>query len=123
MDFRIALSLVASLALPASAQPLMLDGVWGNEAGCVFARGGNRSDDSRVVLKAGGFETYATLCEWVQVANAPDGTQVVTGLCAHEGEDFRTADVYIVERDVADPSTVRIRSRSGELLGEVHKCP
>lgn len=107
----------------ATAQPLDLDGVWGNEAGCKFADTKDNSDDGLMVLTADGVETYATACEWVQVEAAIDGTQVVTGLCAHEGEDYRSVEMYIVERDMADPSLIRIRASTGEPWGEVRKCP
>jgi hypothetical protein len=127
MGFR-ATVLAAMLAalctpVPADAATLALDGVWGNEAGCKFADTKNNSDDSLMVLTADGVETYATFCEWVQVGTAIDGTQVVTGLCGHEGEDYRSIEMYIVERDMADTSLIRIRASNGEPWGEVRKCP
>lgn len=112
--------LISSLA---SAQPLSLDGVWGNEAGCRYARTQDNSDDGLMVLSAGGVETYATACEWVQVGKAADGTQVATGLCSHEGEDYRSVETYIIEADMADSALVRIRAANGEVWGEVRKCP
>ena len=111
------------LILPlARAQPLALDGVWGNEAGCRYAQTQDNSDDGLMVLSAERVETYATACEWVQVGKAADGTQVATGLCAHEGEDYRSVETYIIEADLADNSLVRIRAANGEVWGEVRKC-
>ncbi len=126
MGYRVALTLIVLLLRPAGllAEPLALEGVWGNEAGCAFDSGStDGSDDSRMVLKATGVETYATLCEWVQVATSSDGAQVATGLCGHEGEGYRTVDVYIIERDMADSGLVRISAHNGEPWGEVRKCP
>lgn len=76
-----------------------------------------------MVLTSDRVETYVTLCEWVQVSTARDGAQVATGLCAHEGEDYRTVETYIIEKDAADPALIRIRASNGEPWGEVRKCP
>lgn len=101
----------------------MLDGVWGNPAGCRFAKDQGHGDDSRLVLTADRVETYATYCEWVEVGAASDGTQVATGLCGHEGEDYRTVETFIVERDLVDQTLVRIRASDGVAWGEVRRCP
>lgn len=105
------------------AQPLTLDGVWGNEAGCIFAKEGTSEDDGFVVLKADGIETYATACEWVQVASAKDGTQVATGLCSYEGEEGRGVESFVVTPDLSDAMLLRIYAANGEPWGEVRKCP
>lgn len=110
-------------AMPVAAADLNLEGVWGNSGGCAFTKGGATSDDSRMVLRPGGVETYAALCEWVSVATARDGTQVVTGLCDHEGEVGRSVDTYIVEKDPWDAGLIRIRAYNGEVWGEVRRCP
>src|SRR5690349_6486431 len=48
---------LAAGILAAAAEPsLTLDGVWGNEAGCKFAKEGQSEDDSFVVLKTDGLE-------------------------------------------------------------------
>jgi hypothetical protein len=108
---------------PAGAQQLTLDGVWGNTTGCKYAKDGLYENDDMMVLKPGGIETYVTLCEWVQVATSSNGTQVVTGLCGHEGEGYQTVETYIVEKDHADPTLVRISQSTGDVWGEVRKCP
>ena len=43
--------------------------------------------DDMLLLKADGFMSYGTACEFVQVLTAKDGSKVVTGLCQFEGED------------------------------------
>jgi hypothetical protein len=120
------LILVLSLLLPtlsAAAQPLTLDGVWGNEAGCRFAKEGTSEDDSFVVLKTDGVETYATACEWVQIATAKDGAQVATGLCSYEGEEGRGVESFVIAPDLSDATLLRIWAANGEPWGEVRKCP
>ncbi|WP_394892973.1 hypothetical protein ACG873_15965 [Mesorhizobium sp. AaZ16] len=118
-----AVAIVAAVAGPAQAQTLALEGAWGNEAGCKFVRDGNYDNDEMLVLKAEGVERYVIGCDWLQVSTAKDGTQVATGLCSHEGEDYRTVETFIVEKDMTDPALTRIRASNGEPWGEVRKCP
>lgn len=126
MRSRRPLAFAACMALfvsPSLAADLTLDGTWGNGAGCAFEKSGDFSDDSLVLLKAEGMETFVMSCEWVDVATAKDGTQVATGLCAHEGEDYRSVETYIVGRHPTDPGVIRISAESGENWNEVKKCP
>jgi hypothetical protein len=117
-----AASIVAGVTGPAQAQTLALEGVWGNEAGCKFARDGDYNDEM-LVLKPQGVERYVIGCDWLQVLTAIDGSQVATGLCGHEGEDYRTVETFIIEKDMTDPALTRIRTSNGEPWGEVRKCP
>ena len=105
------------------AQTISIEGTWGNPNGCKYAKDGLYENDDMMVLKPDGVETYVTLCEWVQVLTASGGTQIATGLCGHEGEDYQTVETYIVEKDQADPALMRIRQSTGEVWGEVRKCP
>ncbi|WP_353645405.1 hypothetical protein [Mesorhizobium sp. WSM2239] len=86
-------------------------------------RDSNYNNDEMLVLKADSVEGYETGCEWLQVSSAKDGTQVATGLCGHEGEDYRTVETFIIEKDMTDPTLPRIRASNGEPWGEVRKCP
>lgn len=115
-------ALLAAL-IPAHAQPLALDGVWGNSSGCKYAKDGLYENEDMMLLKPNGVETYVTNCEWVQVLTASTGAQIVTGLCGHEGEGYETVETYVVRKDHADPSLVRIFQSTGDLWGEVRKCP
>lgn len=117
--------LLAVTCLPTGlfAQSLQLEGTWGNPTGCKYAKDGNYENDDMMVLKPQGIETYVTGCEWLQVLNASGGAQVATGICGHEGEDYQTVETYIVEKDQTDPALVRIRQSTGEVWGEVRKCP
>jgi hypothetical protein len=116
-------AIVAGVTGPAQAQTLALEGVWGNEAGCKFVRDGDYNNDEMLVLKPQGVERYVIGCDWLQVLTAVDGTQVATGLCGHEGEEYRSVETFII--GVADPSSgiVRISTANGEPWGEVSKCP
>jgi hypothetical protein len=125
MHRRLAFSAALLMALQSGshAQTLSIEGVWGNPNGCKYARDGLYENDDMMVLKPDGIESYATLCEWLQVLTAKNGTQVVTGLCGHEGEGYQTVESFIVEKDQADPALVRIRQSTGDVWGEVRKCP
>jgi len=114
--------LLAAL-VPAHAQTLTLDGVWGNPNGCKYAKDGLYENDDMLVLKSGGVESYVIGCEWVQVLTASTGAQVVTGLCGHEGEGYQTVETYVIQKDHMDPSLVRIYQSTGDVWGEVRKCP
>jgi hypothetical protein len=107
----------------AQAQTLSLEGVWGNANGCKYVKDGLYENDDMLVLKPEGVESYVIGCEWLQVLTARNGTQVVTGICGHEGEDYPTVETYIVEKDQTDPALVRIRQSTGDVWGEVRKCP
>ena len=120
----VALVLIGLAPVAARAEAtLTLEGTWGNATGCKYAKDGLYENDDMILLKPGGIESYVTLCEWVQVSTASNGTQVVTGLCGHEGEGFQTVETYIVEKDHADPALVRISQSTGDVWGEVRKCP
>lgn len=121
--YLLALFSLTLVATAASSQTLSIEGVWGNPNGCKYAGDGLYENDDMLVLKPDGIESYVTLCEWLQVLTAHNGTQVVTGLCGHEGEAYQTVETYIVEKDEADPALVRIRQSTGDVWGEVRKCP
>lgn len=112
----------ALTAFPAGAAELKLDGTWGNEAGCKFAVTQDNSDDSYVLLKADGVQTYGTLCDWVQVFPGK-GAQVAIGLCGYEGEGGLGSETFVIAPDMADPAKLNIYANNGEVWAEVRKCP
>ena len=75
------------VALPAAADTLDITTPFGNGDGCKYAKSGQMDSDDTLLLKADGFMSYGTACEFVQVLTAKDGTKVVIGLCAFEGEE------------------------------------
>ena len=113
------------VAAPAQAQGLALDGVWGNEAGCELD--GDYAADEKRVLTADAIDSYGMGCEWLQALAAADGAQIATGLCGHEGEEYRTVETFIIERVFSNGGSeaqrLRIRTNTGEVWGEVSKCP
>lgn len=115
-------AMVAAGVLAASAQGLTLDGVWGNVAGCKFAKDGQSEDDSFVVLKSDGLQSYGTGCEWVQVFKGKNAEQVAVGLCGYEGEDGLGSETFVIAADRADAALMKIYAGHGELWGEVRKC-
>ena len=102
---------------------LKLDGVWGNEAGCKYAKEGTSEDDSFVVLKPDALESYGTGCEWVQVFTGKSGSQVAIGLCGYEGEGGLGSETFVVSPDMGDPAKLNIYTGPGEVWAEVRKCP
>lgn len=122
MRFACAALLSALLAVPASAAEPWLAGNYGNAAGCAFAQGGTRDNEDMLLLTAEKFETYAMLCEFVQVLKG-SGASVATALCGHEGEDLLTARLFVI-RDPwdADARTKRVTDADGNPWAEVPPC-
>jgi hypothetical protein len=95
-----AVTIFATLTAPAQSQKLVLDGIWGNEEGCkALADGGMFEPDGGLTLTSDEIVSYTFGCEWLQALTATDGTQVVTGLCSHEGETYRTVETFVIGRD------------------------
>jgi hypothetical protein len=117
----IALSL--SAAMPAAAQTLDITAPYGNADGCKYAKEGHMSSDDTLLLKPGGFETYGTGCEFVEVLTAKDGSKVVTGLCQFEGEDGFGTENFVIRKSQKDPAALTIYSNNGEVYGEASPCP
>lgn len=115
--------LLAGTTAPKAEAVLKLDGVWGNEAGCKYAKEGTSEDDSFVVLKSDALESYGTGCEWVQVFTGKSGAQVAIGLCGYEGEGGLGSETFVVSPDMADPTKLNIYAGPGEVWAEVRKCP
>jgi len=106
-----------------AATSLTLDGVWGNEAGCKFAKEGQSEDDSYVVLKSDEVQSYGTGCDWVQVYPGKGGAQVAIGLCGYEGEGGLGAETFVIAPDIADSAKLNITMGPGEPWAVVTKCP
>ena len=113
--------LVASPALAHGAP--VIDGNWGNEAGCKFAAGGqSRDDESMAVLTAGHYEDYVTHCSFEQVLEG-HGALVVTTLCGHEGEDLITAELLVIRPPAdGDGSMLMVTDADGNAWAEVVRC-
>ena len=122
--FASAIAAVLAMSVPASADStLPLDGTWGNEAGCKFAREGASEDDTYVVLKADELQSYGTGCEWVQVFPGKNGAQAALGICGYEGEAGLGAEIFVIAPDASDTSKLTISKGPGDPWGVVQKCP
>ena len=116
----IGMSLLA--ALPAAADTLDITMPYGNGDGCKYAKSGQMDSDDTLLLKADGFMSYGTACEFVQVLTAKDGTKVVVGLCAFEGEDGFGTQNFVIRKSQKDPAALTIYAENGEVFGEVGPC-
>ena len=117
------IGLSLSAAAPAAAQSLDIAGPYGNEHGCKFAKSGQMDSDDALLLKSGGFESYGTACDFVEVLTAKDGTKVVTGLCQFEGEDGFGTHNFVIRKSQKDPAALVIYNAEGSVFGEVSPCP
>ena len=109
--------------MPAAAQTLDITAPYGNGDGCKYAKSGQMDSDDTLLLKADGFESYGTACEFVQVLTAKDGSKVVIGLCAFEGEDGFGTQNFVIRKSQKDPAALTIYGNNGEVFGEVSPCP
>ena len=108
---------------PALAQDrAWLDGAYGNAAGCDFHKGGTRNDESMFLLTGSKIETYAMLCEILDIRKGA-GAILATALCGHEGDDLVTAELVII-RNAAEPGQDRRRvtDAMGNEWGEAEPC-
>jgi hypothetical protein len=116
----IGVSLLA-IALPAAADTLDITTPYGNKDGCKYAKSGQMDSDDTLLLKADGFMSYGTACEFVQVLTGKDG-KVVVGLCAFEGEDGFGTQNFVIRKSQKDPAALTIYASNGEVFGEVSPC-
>jgi len=122
--FATIIAAVVVSSVPASAaNTLTLDGTWGNEAGCKFAKDGASEDDTYVVLKADELQSYGTGCEWVGVFPGKNGAQAALGICGYEGEAGLGAETFVIAPDASDASKLTISKGPGDPWGVVQKCP
>ena len=121
--FAIVAAALSALAGSASAEALSgLAGTYGNANGCKYAASGNYVDDDMVLLKAEEYQTYVTLCEFLQVLKAQDASQVVTALCGHEGDETQTIEFMRIVKDASGKDAYAIFAQGGDPHGEVEPC-
>lgn len=121
--FALIAAVLPALAGGASAEALSgVAGTYGNASGCKYAATGNYVDEDMVVLKADEYRTYATLCEFVDVRPARDGSQVATALCGHEGDEAQTIELMRFAKDPSGRDAFAIFGQGGDPYGEVEPC-
>ncbi len=107
----------------ASAEVLSgLAGTYGNANGCKYEATGNYVDDDMVILKPDEYQTYVTLCEFLDVRAARDGSQVVMALCGHEGDEAQTIEFMRFAKNASGRDAYAIFSQAGDLFSEVEPC-
>ena len=74
---------------------------------------------TRCCSRPDGFMTYGTVCEFVQVLPAKDGSQVVTALCQFEGEDGFGTQNFVIRKSQRTAAALMIYGDNGEVFGEV----
>jgi len=117
--FAAALMFAPSMAL---AGVLDIPGTYGNAAGCAFAASGAYDDDTLLMLSPDEYSAYARGCEFLQALKARDGSFVITMLCSHEGETFRTVEFMRVQQSPDVGDSYDLYSAAGDHLGIVGRC-
>jgi hypothetical protein len=107
---------------PALAGMLDIAGPYGNEAGCRYAATSDYTDDTLLLITPDEFMTYVTLCEFLQALPAKDGSQVMTMLCAHEGETLQTVDFMQIQKSPDVGDSYDLFNAGGDHLGIVGRC-
>lgn len=116
-------ALLPAFAGGAAAEALSgLAGTYGNANGCKYEATGNYVDDDMVILKPDEYQTYVTLCEFLEVRSARDGSQVVMALCGHEGDEAQTIEFMRFVRDASGRDAIAIFGQGGDPYGEVEPC-
>lgn len=116
-------ALLPALAGSVSAEALSgLSGTYGNASGCRYVATGNYVDDDMVILKPDEYQTHVTYCEFLEVHTARDGSQVVTALCGHEGDEAQTIDFMRFVKDASGKDAFAIFGAAGDPYGVVEPC-
>ena len=95
--------------------------VLGNEEGCEQLRTGQSSSDLWLLLRPDSLEGAVVACAFTEVSRAADGTELVTGLCSHEGEAERELRRFVVAADPAD-GDARLVFEDGALWTRFTAC-
>lgn len=116
----LAFVLAPSMAL---AGVLDIPATYGNAAGCAFAKDGSFDDDTLLMLSPDEYSAYATGCEFLQALKAKDGSFVITMLCSHEGETYRSVDFMrvLASPDVGD--SYDMFASNGDHMATLGRCP
>lgn len=107
-------------ALPASAQSLDIEGVYGNETGCRVEADGPYGGDDKFILRPSELEAHESLCEIVGVMPARTGASVVTTLCQAEG--MYEIRMYTISQPDPENDSLLVFFSTGELWHEVRPC-
>lgn len=109
-------------AAPASGQTSMVDGDYGNAAGCSFAIEGVSDGDEVQLLTPAAYETYGSYCTFAAVSPPTSMGHAVTAICANEGEVELTVSLMRIVKSSDRPDGFDIYDASGLQLGAVDRC-
>jgi hypothetical protein len=118
-------ALAATVAIApgiAVAGVLDIPGNYGNAAGCRYLATHDYGDDTMLVLTPDEYMSFATGCEFLQALAAKDGSWVLSVLCSHEGEDYRSVDFMRIQRSPDVGDSFDMYEANGELIGIVGRC-
>ena len=113
---------VALCTQAVAADLLDLKGSYGSPAGCKYLKTQDYSDETIVLLSAGAFQTYASLCEFLQVLKPADGSSVVTALCASEGDSEQSVEFLRVVKSQDGADAYEVYGQAGDLQARVERC-
>ena len=118
---RIAVWAFAAMSVQAAlAEPLAIEGVYGNETGCRVEAGGPYNGDDKFILRPTELEAHESLCEIVGVMPSRSGASVVTTLCSVEG--MYEIRMYTVSEPDPENDSLLVFFSNGELWHEVRPC-
>jgi hypothetical protein len=119
---RLALTAIAFLAAGAvQAATLDIAGDYGTPAGCKYLKDHTQWEEGVTTLTPNEYKDFVTICEYLQVLPAGDGSRIVTLLCQQE-LDVVTIDIWRVVQ-VPDHDAYSIYNQAGDrLVGELARC-
>ena len=105
-----------------AADLLDIKGSYGSPAGCKYLKTKDYSDETIVLLSPGEFQTYASLCEFLQVLKPADGSSVITALCASEGDSEQSVEFLRVVKGADGADAYDVFGQAGDLQARVERC-
>lgn len=125
-------TLIAAISGPAASLLLCVAAIaaelelpqahYGNLGGCEYLATGNIDTDEMRYASRSELGAYASSCRFVHVTADTHGNQRAAGICSYEGEDFLTAEDFIIAPPLAS-GALAIYASDGERWAELSPCP
>ena len=113
--------LAVTLAAPAFAEGLPIDGAYGNAEGCEFHGTGRIVSDAQLLLTPTEVSSSASSCDRLTLVAEEDGRFEVDGLCHEEGEIGAVPTRFTISRN--PDATYMVRFDDLSVWGPLGKCP
>jgi len=113
--------LAVTLAAPAFAERLPIDGAYGNAEGCEFFRTGRTVSDAQLLLTPTEVSSFASSCDGLTLIANEDRRLEVDGLCHEEGESDAVPTRFTISRN--PDATYMVRFDDISVWGPLGKCP